>query len=250
MRAQPPAALCAAAMLAACASGAAAPNAAPAPGTSAAGSAPPLPPVPLVTGPLKLAVVYPPSEHMIESRDSEFVFGSVGNGKATLTINGTPVTVAPNGAFLAFLPLPPATSPRFDLVASAGTDTASVQYPIKLSPPIVKFAPVGPLAYDTASVAPAPSARLSLRDDELVRVSVRAPSNATVIWEGDQGATLTLTSGIPAPGTHLFGNAGAPTTLKVGGDPEVFAADIQAKQLRLHTDLLITRGTDSLRVPL
>ena len=250
MRAQPPAALCAAAMLAACASGAAAPNAAPAPGTSAAGSAPPLPPVPLVTGPLKLAVVYPPSEHMIESRDSEFVFGSVGNGKATLTINGTPVTVAPNGAFLAFLPLPPATSPRFDLVASAGTDTASVQYPIKLSPPIVKFAPVGPLAYDTASVAPAPSARLSLRDDELVRVSVRAPSNATVIWEGDQGATLALTSGIPAPGTHLFGNAGAPTTLKAGGDPEVFAADIQAKQLRLHTDLLITRGTDSLRVPL
>jgi len=249
MRALPPAALCAAASLAACASGAAAPAAAPTPAPPAV-SSPALPPVPLVTGPLKLNVVYPPSEHMIESRDSEFVFGTVGNGKATLTINGTPVPVAPNGAFLAFLPLPPATSPYFDLVATAGTDTASLEYPIKLEPPIVRFEPVGPLAYDTTSVAPAPGVRLALRDDEFVRVSVRAPSNAMVLWEGDQGATLSLVSGVPAPGPHLFGNGGAPSPVKAGGDPEVFSADLPARELRARTDLLITRGTDSLRVPL
>ena len=247
MRSLEIAALGAAALLAACASSAPAPSPAapPAPAASTA-----LPPIAPVSGPLKLSVVYPPSEHMIESRDSEFVFGSVGNGKATLTINGTPVPVAPNGAFLAFLALPPATAPHFDLVATAGTDTASLQYPIKLSPPIVKFAPVGPLAFDTASVTPAPGARLSLRDDEFVRVSVRAPSNATVIWEGDQGAVLTLLSGVPAPGAHLFGGAGAITTYKPGGDPEVYTADIQARQLRARTDILITRGSDSLRVPL
>ena len=247
MRSLEIASLGAAALLAACASSAPAPSPAapPAPAASTA-----LPPITPVTGPLKLSVVYPPSEHMIESRDSEFVFGSVGNGKATLTINGTPVPVAPNGAFLAFLALPPATASHFDLVATAGADTASLQYPIKLSPPIVKFAPVGPLAFDTASVTPAPGARLSLRDDEFVRVSVRAPSNATVIWEGDQGAVLALLSGVPAPGAHLFGGAGAITTYKSGGDPEVYTADIQARQLRARTDILITRGADSLRVPL
>src|SRR5436305_10772153 len=50
--------------------------------------APPLPPVPSVTGPLAIKVVYPAPNHLIESRDSNFIFGSVGNGQASLTING------------------------------------------------------------------------------------------------------------------------------------------------------------------
>ena len=205
------------AILAACASGGAGTK-----GTAPAPSGPAnpaLPPVPEVTGKLSLRVVYPPSEHMIESRDSNFIFGSVGNGKATLTINGTPVAVAPNGAFLAFLPLPPRETGRYDLVATAGADTASLAYPVKLPPPVMHFAPTGPLAYDTASVAPAPNVRLALRDDEMVRVSIRAPSNATVIWRGDAGATAFLVNG--SARWDRGSSACPPPRSRVGGTPAI-----------------------------
>ena len=135
-------------------------------------------------------MVYPPSEHVIESRDSNFVFGSVGNGNAILTIDGTPVPVAPNGAFLAFLPLPSRDVARYDLVATV-RDRHRESRLSGEAPAARRCASrrLGPLAYDSASVAPAPTVRLALRDDEMVRVAVRAPSNATVVWRGDAGAT-------------------------------------------------------------
>ena len=109
----------------------------PTPQALAAGapSSPVLPPVPLVIGPLVLKVVYPTSNALIQSRDSNFIFGSTGNGNSLLTINGTAVHVWPNGAYLAFLPLPTADSPRYDLVASVGGDTARLSHPIRLQPP-------------------------------------------------------------------------------------------------------------------
>src|ERR1051326_2399099 len=68
--------------------------------------APPLPAMPVVTGPLAIRVVYPPAQHLIESRDSNFIFGSLGNGQASLTINGAPARGYPNGALFAFVPHP------------------------------------------------------------------------------------------------------------------------------------------------
>src|ERR1051325_7602178 len=47
--------------------------------------APPLPAVPLVEGPLAPKTVYPEPNQAISVRDSNFIFGSVGNGHATLT---------------------------------------------------------------------------------------------------------------------------------------------------------------------
>ena len=60
-----------------------------------------------VEGPLNPKVVFPERNQVIGVRDSNFIFGSVGNGHAKLTINGTSVPVAPNGTFLAYLPVPP-----------------------------------------------------------------------------------------------------------------------------------------------
>ena len=62
---------------------------------------PGLPPVPRVTGPLAIKVIYPRADQLIQSRDSNFVFGSIGNGDAGLTINGTLIPVYPNGSFMA-----------------------------------------------------------------------------------------------------------------------------------------------------
>lgn len=96
---------------------------------------PPLPPIPGVTGPLALTVVYPKLGATIAARDSNFIFGSVGTGDATLTINGFPVPVEPNGAFIAWLPVPDSASSRYDLVAARGADTVRLSHGILLPPP-------------------------------------------------------------------------------------------------------------------
>ena len=88
-------------VLAACGGGGgggrAAPRPAPVPQPSAGPT--PLPPMPHVTGRLEIKVVYPTPNALVQARDSNFIFGSVGNGDATLTIDGASVPVKPNGAF-------------------------------------------------------------------------------------------------------------------------------------------------------
>jgi len=79
-------------------------------------------------------VVYPKDDALIMSRDSNFIFGSVGNGTAGLTINGELVPVWPNGSFLGWLPNPPASAPYYDLVAYTATDTVRTRYPVRLRP--------------------------------------------------------------------------------------------------------------------
>jgi N-acetylmuramoyl-L-alanine amidase len=94
----------------------------------------PLPPIPDVRGPLAITVIYPKAGSVVTARDSNFIFGSVGSGDATLTINGYPVKVEANGAFLAWLPLPDTATARYDLVALRGADTARYTHPIAFPP--------------------------------------------------------------------------------------------------------------------
>lgn len=86
-----------------------------------------LPATPYVDGPLDIAVVYPPNGARVAVRDSTFIFGSTGTGDAALTINGAAVTVARNGAFLAFLPVPADGVYWLDAVAGAARDTLTVR---------------------------------------------------------------------------------------------------------------------------
>src|SRR5690242_10961867 len=149
-----------------------------------AGHAPALPPVPLVEGPLAPKVVYPQAGAVIASRDSNFIFGSLGNGHASLTINGVPVPVLANGSFLAYLALPPRNAPHYELVATLGKDTVRVVQPVTLLPPRPVLSDTGRLVVDSASVSPA-GGLLVLRPDDPVHVSVRAPANASawVKWD-------------------------------------------------------------------
>lgn len=82
---------------------------------SGAVSVEPLPPIPYVERPVEIQVAYPTPWMPAPDVDSTFIFGTVGTGSAKLSINGSPVQVAPNGAFLAFLPMP--EDRRFRLVA-------------------------------------------------------------------------------------------------------------------------------------
>lgn len=110
----------------------------PTPGAGASAGASPaspaLPPIPHLRGPVSISVVYPHVGAVVMSRDSNFILGSVGTGDATLTINGFNVPVKPNGAFLAWLPVPDSASSRYDLVAALGADTVRMSHPIRLEP--------------------------------------------------------------------------------------------------------------------
>ncbi len=76
--------------------------------TAARRGSSPTGPVPNLPEPLHLTIVYPDTADPIQAQDSSFLFGSVGRGRSdvVLSINGFPVHVAPNGSWLAWLPLP------------------------------------------------------------------------------------------------------------------------------------------------
>jgi len=123
--------------------------------------------MPSVEGPLRISVVYPHENALIASRDSNFIFGSVGSGTAGLRINGTLVPVWPNGAFMGWVANPPADAPAYQLVAYTERDTARLTYPVRIRQP----APPGPAAPGTAdTMIPVPGAPFAqLRDDSLER---------------------------------------------------------------------------------
>lgn len=107
----------------------------PMPGRPAAPTNTALPAIPLATGPLSIDVVYPTENALVAARDSNFIFGSIGNGNAALFINGLPSPVWPNGSFMAFLPVPSREMSRYDLVAVLGRDTTRLSHSVRLPEP-------------------------------------------------------------------------------------------------------------------
>lgn len=175
----------------------------------------------MVDGPLAPKVIFPSPNEAISVRDSNFIFGSVGNGHASLTINGASVPVAPNGTFLAYLPVPPHSAPRYDLVVRNGADSATLTIPVRVPPPRPDLALDGRLVVDSSSVSPRGTV-LSLRDDEPVRVTVRAPPNANAWVLADR---------------ELF------RLISIGG--VTFATDVPAGAMKNGAVLYVARGRDT-----
>jgi N-acetylmuramoyl-L-alanine amidase len=212
---------------------------------------PGIPAMPAVRGaPLVIAVRYPAANQVIVARDSNFILGSIGTGDASLTINGVPVAVAPNGAFLGWLPLPPAGQSRYDLLAVRGADTVrrsvTVRFPVRRALPAA-----GPLRVDSTSVLPGRGWWAS--PEERLRVSVRAPGNAMVVLVGADGVRRPLRlagTSSSAPDTSMATRVDSVTDASA-----TFATEVSAALLADSTTparLLLSRGADSLslRVPL
>ncbi len=152
------------------------------------GSGDHLPPITPVTGPLRLTVAYPAPTDAIDARDSTFLLGSVGTGDATLSINGVPVEVAPNGAWLAWLAIPPDSIIGFTLIARTATDSSVLFYPVKR---VARFRPpMGAVWIDSTSFAPA--GRAWWPADEYLPVSVRAAEGAEVRIRFADGTVVPL----------------------------------------------------------
>jgi N-acetylmuramoyl-L-alanine amidase len=179
------------------------------------------------------------------------VLGSVGSGDATLFINGSPVSVAPNGAFIAWLANPNATAPRYDLIAVRGADTARrtvhIRYPTRSRIPTS-----GALLADTGSVAPAP--RVRALADEWIRVSIRAAANARVhvdLSDGTRRPMIALNR-LQASASQAAQAARDPVVAEVmptGDDIGItFATDVPAARLSTPAHIVVARGADSVRL--
>src|SRR3954467_13594894 len=93
-----------------------------------------LPAAPRLHDPIGLSVVYPAPTDLVRVRDSSFLFGSVAAPDIRLTINGTPVRVWPNGAWLAWLPFPSELLMHFRIEARRGADSSLMVYPVRRDP--------------------------------------------------------------------------------------------------------------------
>ncbi|HEY7612644.1 MAG TPA: N-acetylmuramoyl-L-alanine amidase [Gemmatimonadales bacterium] len=136
-----------------------------------------LPAVPAVRGPLlQLRVVYPPPDAVVRAKDSSFLLGSIGSGDATLTINSHPVRVWPNGAWLAWIPLPPDSLMRFHLVARRGAESVELDYDVRRG----GWAPTPPAGLWLDSASLAPRGRVWWPAGEYLTLTARASEGATL----------------------------------------------------------------------
>ena len=195
-----------------------------------------LPPIPNVVGPIALRVVYPPAGSLVGTRDSNFVFGSVGSGGATLRINGRPVEVKPNGSFLAFLPVPSTLESAgvYEFEVTQGSDTVRAQHRVTLPPEPLAFPSSGPLIVDSSSLNP--RGKPVLERWEPVRVSAVVASAAQAELQLADGARLLM---LPAPGTANSARGSV-----------VAATEVPAVRLNSGAWVQVVRGRDSVRLPL
>jgi N-acetylmuramoyl-L-alanine amidase len=159
-------------------------------------TSPALPPVPPVHGALNLRVLYPPPDAMVEVRDSSFLLGTVGTGDARLSINGTPVHVWPNGAWLAWLPFPNDSLMQFQLEAHTATDSTRLSYPVRRLLPDRGRVSVGAAWLDTLSLAP--SGQIWTSRDEYLSLTASAAEGALVRLRLPDGSVIPL-SALPQP---------------------------------------------------
>ncbi len=172
-----------------------------------------LPPIPAIGGPLRIHVVYPDSTAQVDVRDSSFIFGSLGDGRATLRIDGQAVPVAANGAWLAWVPFRGDSVVRLRLEARSATDSASLIYQVRR---VMRFVPPSGSRpwIDTTSFEP--TGRVWWPGDEYLPLTVRA----------SEGSRLEL---------HLSGRRTIPFALDSGVDlvPEsIRAFDRDSTSLR------------------
>lgn len=146
-----------------------------------------LPPVAPVRGPLAIRVVYPTPGDRVDATDSSFTFGSIGSGDASLTINGQPVQVWPNGAWLAWIAFPPDSVMRFELTAVRGAETVSQ---IHVARRVRRSIRSGPLWLDSLSMAP--QGKVWWPADEYLPVSVRAAEGSAVSIVLPDGSRIPL----------------------------------------------------------
>ncbi len=202
-----------------------------------------LPPIPRVTGPVELHVEYPDSLQRIAARDSNFIFGSVGTGDATLIIDGAFVEVEPNGTFLAWLPVPETVAGDtawYRLMARRGVEADTLSHPVLLSRSPYEGVP-GSVWVDTL-VASEAAERWALPEERL-SLSVRGAPGLEAWLEAGEGR-VPLIEG-PEPGTY-GGSVGSAELHAAACSADL--CDLRDEPVALVLAYAVSDGTDTARV--
>ncbi len=150
-----------------------------------------LPPIPFVEGLPSIRVVHPAPGTPRPSTRSVLVYGSVGTGAATLTINGFPVEVAPNGAFIGHVPRPANDTLRLEARTADWVGQMDVWY----TPPTGGGGPSAPVR--TVEYAAPQVARVTAGADTLATgsdVAIGRPTpTGTYRWFLPRGALVLVT---------------------------------------------------------
>ena len=134
---------------------------------------------PDVQDPVGLRVIYPALTDVVRARDTSFLFGSVADGKTRVTINGYPVRVWPNGAWLAWIPFPPDTVMQFTIEARAGQDSSVLVYAVRRDRgSLPREMREGNAWIDSVSLSP--QGQVWLPRNEYLTLSTRAAEGADV----------------------------------------------------------------------
>lgn len=155
---------------------------------------PALPAIPAANGALAIRVIEPSGGGAQPRSDSIILYGSVGNGRAGLEINGTPVPVAPNGAFIAYLPRPADRTWRL----RAGLGSEVVTREIAYAAPSTASTPATPStgASRNATYATARTATVTRGADTLATGSdaiyARPTPTGTYRWFFPRGTRLSV----------------------------------------------------------
>lgn len=151
-------------------------------------------------------MVYPGPADVVQAVDSTFLFGAVGRGDATLTVNGAVVPVLGNGAWIAWVPLPDDTAADFQLVAQVSGDTQVTVLHARLAPRF-RPPPSAPVWVDTTSLEP--SGVMRWPAEEGIRLAARATPGAAVRLVTPGGRVIPLVPdtlpGEPTWGIRAFG---------------------------------------------
>ena len=193
-----------------------------------------LPPVPEVRGPLVINVQYPKPEQMLTVRDSNFIFGNVGTGAAALRINGVAVPVWPDGAFMGWLPVPPDSAPRYEILARSGAESARLVLPIRV-PPLPDTTHRDKVLGDTLQPPPSPDTLLPVPAN--VYVTLGAPGAAV-----DDTDRVTIARPAPGNGQEYKWFLFPGTVVKATGSVKASGDDFVRIQLDSVQDAFVLRS--------
>jgi N-acetylmuramoyl-L-alanine amidase len=196
-------------------------------------------------GPLRIVVVYPSAADVVQPTDSEFILGSTGSGDARLTVAGVPVSVAPGGGWIAWIPLPDDTAYVVPIVARTATDSQFLEWRIRIAP---RFHPPPGLAWiDTGSFEPAGTVRWPA--GEGMRLAVRAApgSSARLLLRSGKSIPLVPDSlpDEPSWGIRAFGTDTQALHLPPHGDR--YVGWLAAEPIDSSALLEVINGADTAR---
>ena len=157
------------------------------------------------SNPPVINVIYPKEGQIINAKDSTFIIGNV-TPRSELKINGFPVRVYGNGAFLGFIPLTPGDF-TFELIATNKGGTTIRTLAVRVPLPVI---PTPPDSFRIETEGKLPDVNMLLTGGDLIQVKFRGTPQQKGFFKIEDltGWLPMVETGVKAdslPGNFVFG---------------------------------------------